>query len=225
MPTKFAILPVLLCLMLFSSCTRAEEGQRSAALEWREGIDLSHHNGRIDWDLLEGADLHFVYLKASEGRDLKDSRFQDNWKEAVARGWNVGAYHFYRLCVPGKVQARNFMQSVEVRAGTLPPAIDLEYAHNCDPEGSRADTQAQIALFLDALEAEYGHRPVIYTTPEFHADWIAGQFDTYPLWIRSLGREPDLPHAIWQYDMAGRVRGIDGPVDLNRMRSQDGMII
>ena len=186
------------------------------------GIDLSHHNGRIHWEALEAAPVDFLYLKATEGGDWKDPRFQDHWREAKARGWLVGAYHFYRLCRPGQEQAQNFIQSVEVRAGGLPPAVDLEYAHNCEPRGTTAETLAELDTFLAALEIEYGVRPVIYTTPDFHADWLAGRYDAYPLWLRGLGetmpltlngRVPD----IWQYTMSGRVPGIDGRVDMNRV--------
>ena len=186
------------------------------------GVDLSHHNGRVQWDEFEAAPVDFLYLKATEGSDWKDPRFLDHWREAKTRGWRVGAYHFYRLCRPGEEQARNFIQSVEVRAGALPPAVDLEYAHNCAPRGSTAETLAELDAFLTALEAEYGVRPVIYTTPEFHTDWLAGNYEEYPLWLRGLGetmprtingRAPD----IWQYTMSGRVPGIEGQVDMNRV--------
>lgn len=186
------------------------------------GVDLSHHNGRVQWDAFEAAPVDFLYLKATEGSDWKDPRFLDHWREAKTRGWLVGAYHFYRLCRPGQEQARNFIQSVEVRAGGLPPAVDLEYAHNCAPRGSTAETLAELDAFLRALEAEYGVRPVIYTTPEFHTDWLAGNYEEYPLWLRGLGetmprtingRAPD----IWQYTMSGRVPGIEGQVDMNRV--------
>ncbi|MEQ3648601.1 GH25 family lysozyme [Hyphomonas sp.] len=186
------------------------------------GVDLSHHNGRVQWDEFEAAPVNFLYLKATEGSDWKDPRFLDHWREAKTRGWLVGAYHFYRLCRPGGEQAWNFIQSVEVRAGGLPPAVDLEYAHNCEPRGSTAETLAELDAFLAALETEYGVRPVIYTTLEFHTDWLAGNYDEYPLWLRGLGetvprtingRAPD----IWQYTMSGRVPGIEGRVDMNRV--------
>lgn len=181
-----------------------------------EGIDLSHHNGRVDWDRLEGAPLDFIYLKATEGEDWKDPRFQDNWLQATQRGWQVGAYHFYLLCRTGEAQAANFIQSVEVRAGTLPPAVDLEYAHNCEPPGPRAKAVAELDIFLKKLEAEYGVQPVLYTTPEFHRDWLAKDFSGYPVWMRSLSGPPDTGVWLWQYSMKGQVAGIDGPVDLNR---------
>ncbi len=182
-----------------------------------EGIDLSHHNGRVNWDALGTAPIDFVYLKATEGRDWKDTRFQENWLEASQRGWHVGAYHFYLLCRNGAAQAANFIQSVEVRDGTLPPAVDLEYAHNCTPDGSKAAVLAEIEDFLDALEAEYSVPPVLYTTPDFHRDWLAGHFPDNPIWMRSLSGPPEGEALIWQYSMKGSVPGVEGFVDLNRI--------
>ncbi len=182
-----------------------------------EGIDLSHHNGPVDWDRLDGAALDFVYLKATEGRDWKDPDFQDNWTEATARGWKAGAYHFYLLCKDGAAQAANFIQSAEVRDDALPPAVDLEYAHNCDPTRTHDETLDQISIFLDALETEYGHKPVLYTTPDFRAEWLGGRFAGYPVWLRSLSGPPEGGVLIWQYSMRGRVPGIEGDVDLNRV--------
>ena len=182
-----------------------------------EGIDLSHHNGAVDWARVGTQPFEFVYLKATEGTDHTDARFHENWLAATRLGWRTGAYHFYLLCREGVPQAENFIRQVEVRAGTLPPAVDLEHAHNCAARGPRAETLAELRAFLSAIETEYGQVPVIYTTPAFHAEWLAGEgFDRHPLWVRSLYGPPDLPHAIWQYSMKGKVPGINGPVDLNR---------
>lgn len=182
-----------------------------------EGIDLSHHNGAVDWARLGTQPFEFVYLKATEGTDHIDARFHENWLAATRLGWRTGAYHFYLLCREGAPQADNFIRQVEVRAGTLPPAVDLEHAHNCAARGPREATLAELRAFLDAIETEYGQVPVIYTTPAFHAEWLAGEgFERHPLWVRSLDGPPDLPHAIWQYSMKGKAAGIDGPVDLNR---------
>lgn len=182
-----------------------------------EGIDLSHHNGAVDWARLGTQPFEFVYLKATEGTDHIDARFHENWLAATRLGWRTGAYHFYLLCREGAPQADNFIRQVEVRAGTLPPAVDLEHAHNCAARGPREATLAELRAFLDAIETEYGQVPVIYTTPAFHAEWLAEEgFERHPLWVRSLDGPPDLPHAIWQYSMKGKAAGIDGPVDLNR---------
>jgi lysozyme len=182
-----------------------------------EGLDLSHHNGAVDWARLGTQPFEFVYLKATEGTDHTDQQFQTNWQAVTRLGWQTGAYHFYLLCRDGAAQAENFIRQVEVRAGTLPPAVDLEHAHNCTARGGREKALAELRVFLGALEVEYGAVPVIYTTPAFYSEWLAGEgFDAHPLWIRSLDGAPQGPYAIWQYSMKGKVAGVDGPVDLNR---------
>lgn len=210
-------------LALLAACSPAPGGEtrpaRPPALlaSGAEGIDLSHHNGPVDWARLGTEPFEFVYLKATEGSDHIDPEFQTNWQAATRLGWQAGAYHFFLLCREGAPQAENFIRQVEVRPGTLPPAIDLEQAHNCQPLGGREAVLDEIRIFLGALEAEYGAAPVIYTTPTFHAEWLAGEgFDHHPLWIGSLDGPPGLPHAIWQYSMKGKAAGVRGPVDLNR---------
>jgi lysozyme len=208
---------LLACLFVVAACLPRADPEPSARVlpPAAVGIDLSHHNGAVNWNALDEEAVDFIYLKATEGRDWTDPDFQDHWIEATRRGYTVGAYHFYILCKPWEAQAVNFIRAVEVRSGTLPPAVDLEYAHNCDPFRDEAGTKAEVQAFLDRLEAEYGAVPVLYTTKEFHADWIAGSFDRYPLWIRSIDGPPGMPYAIWQHDMKGKMAGIEGAVDLN----------
>jgi lysozyme len=209
-------------LLVFSGCGKgSDKAAPNRALPMlaagAEGIDLSHNNGPVDWPLLATEPVQFVYLKATEGAGHVDTEFQENWRAATRVGWQVGAYHFYRLCQGGQAQADNFIRQVEVRAGTLPPAVDLEHAHNCKPVDGREAALAELRIFLAALEAEYGALPVIYTTPAFHDEWLAGEgFDAHPFWIRSLEGKPAQPHAIWQYAMNGSAAGVTGPVDRNR---------
>ncbi len=206
-------------LFLGVSCAAEpnNESEKPLLQSGLEGIDLSHHNGVVDWNALSGEGIEFIYLKATEGRDWKDPFFQQHWHDALRNGYYTGAYHFYLLCKPGRAQADNFIQSVGVRSDTLPPAVDLEYAENCADEVDREFILAELEIYLDAVEAEYGQRPVIYTTPDFYADWVAGNLEDYPIWLRSLSGPPVINAAIWQYDMRGELAGIKGPVDRNRV--------
>lgn len=213
------LVAVLVCLAACGGRTGAPPpaGPPPLLRPGAEGLDLSHHNGPVDWARLGTQPFEFVYLKATEGTDHTDQQFQANWQGATRLGWQVGAYHFYLLCRDGAAQAENFIRQVEVRAGTLPPAVDLEHAHNCTARGGRDAALSELRVFLGALEAEYGAVPVIYTTPAFHSEWLAGEgFEAHPLWIRSLDGKPQGPYAIWQYSMKGKVKGVEGPVDLNR---------
>jgi lysozyme len=66
-----------------------------------EGIDLSHHNGRVNWDALGSAPIDFVYLKATEGATGRIPGSRKTGWQASQQGWHVGAYHFYLLCRNG----------------------------------------------------------------------------------------------------------------------------
>ena len=72
-----------------------------------QGFDVSHHQQEIQWQQISPEKYRFVYLKATEGGDFKDTRFQENWLKARERGFLLGAYHFYRLCRDGSIQAQN----------------------------------------------------------------------------------------------------------------------
>lgn len=188
----------------------------------RRGIDVSHHQGRIDWNLLSQEHLDFVIAKATEGIDHKDTRFAQYAQGALATGHRLGAYHFYRMCREGPAQARHFLRTIEGIPLEMGTALDLEYAGNCQASGTREETLRQIHAFLDTVEQVTGRPVLIYATPEFYEDWLQGDFSGNPIWIRGIFREPHLPDGrewtLWQYANRGRLRGIAGYVDLNAMR-------
>src|SRR6476620_6575337 len=76
------------------------------------GIDVSNHQGDIDWSALAGSNVAFAYIKATEGGDFRDKRFQLNWEGAKKAGITRGAYHFFTQCRPGAEQAKNFIATV-----------------------------------------------------------------------------------------------------------------
>jgi lysozyme len=103
----------------------------------------------------------------------------------------------------------------------LPPAIDAEHMGPCREGAAIGDVAAEITIFLKAVHAHYGKRPVIYTTRQFHDAHLAGKFVDERFWIRSLILAPRFRRQqwlFWQYHNRGRRRGIAGPVDLNVFR-------
>ena len=70
---------------------------------------LPKQSKNIDWKKISPQHYQFVYLKATEGGDYQDDKFQQYWLEARERGMRVGAYHFFRLCRDGDIQAQNFI--------------------------------------------------------------------------------------------------------------------
>jgi len=186
------------------------------------GIDVSHHQGPIDWVRVATAGVEFAYIKATEGRDFSDTRFQANWAGARAVGIARGAYHFFTFCSPGAAQADHFLRVVPPEPGALMPVVDVEFVGNCKGYGSLATVRAELATFLERVERAWGVPPILYVTPDSHRRVLGGKFDRYSLWLRSVLTQPG-PDAfggwlIWQFSETGSVPGIKGPVDLNALR-------
>jgi lysozyme len=190
------------------------------ASAYAQGVDVSHHQGAIDWRALAADDVSFAYIKATEGADHIDTRFADNWDGAAAAGLYRGAYHFFTLCQPGAAQAAHFITVVPLSAGALPPALDLEHMGPCREGPTMSDVIAEADAFMDMVEARYGVRPIIYTTREFHDAHLAA-LSGERFWIRSIGMRPNFRQrdwVIWQHHNRGHKRGVQGPLDLNAFR-------
>lgn len=211
------LLPLVTAALLTASCG---SGSRSSASypdpqRWEiRGLDLSAHNGEVDFHAVREAGYEFVILKATEGSSFKDRRFIDNVRMARAAGLKVGAYHFFRFDAPGYMQGLNFLHSVNARDLDLPLAIDIE-------EWANPNSQ-QTPLVLDRLDEmlqhieKHGYRVMLYTNKNGHARFISGRLERYPLWICSLADEPGhMRWTLWQATHNGRVAGVDHPVDIN----------
>jgi lysozyme len=186
-----------------------------------QGIDVSHHQGRIDWAALPGQGVDFAYIKASEGGDHRDSAFAVNWAGARAAGIARGAYHFFTLCRPGAEQAANFIAAVPAEADALPPAVDLEYMGNCGLRRSPEAFHRELAAFVRAVEARYRKPVLLYLTREFDSAYRVSARVNRPLWLRGIVLEPRFgarPWQLWQASNFRRLRGIEGRVDWNVAR-------
>ncbi len=185
------------------------------------GIDLSHHQGAVDWTQLKAYGVDFAYIKASEGENFNDPRFSRNWYAAEQAGILRGAYHFFTQCRSGRIQAQNFIRVVPKDPGALPPVIDAEHMGPCRTVPAVKDIAAEMTVFLKKLQAHYGKRPIIYTTRAFHDKYLKGKFAKNRFWVRSLILTPRFRKkdwVFWQYHNRGRRPGINGPVDLNAFR-------
>lgn len=187
-----------------------------------DGIDVSHHQGAIDWTAVAGDGVRFAYLKATEGSTFTDPRFAENWRAATEAGLRVGAYHYFTLCADPAPQAEHYAATVEAAGPArraLPPVVDLELIGNCDPPPDRADLRADVEAFVADVEQRTGRRVVVYTHPDFDARYGDALGLDRRRWVRRKGDVPP-PGAwwIWQRSDSGSVAGIAGPVDLDVMR-------
>ena len=179
------------------------------------GIDVSAYQGRIDWPEVARQRVRFAFIKASEGATLRDPRFARNWREARAAGIVSGAYHYFLPTRDGRRQAALFIKTVPLRAGDLPPVLDVEAPRFHDVAALRRGVRAWLA----AVEAHYGVRPILYSNYTYYQRYLAGHFDDYPLWLAHYEVErPALPAErwiIWQHSDEAYVPGIRGTVDFN----------
>ena len=185
------------------------------------GIDVSHHQGRIDWGAVRGAGTRFAFIKASEGVDRVDSEFRRNWAGAQAAGVTRGAYHFFTFCSPGAAQADHFATTVGGDFGELPPVADVELVGNCKSFTSVEQVRAELRAFLAAVERMAGRRPLVYYTRESFARVLAGSLEDYAAFPRNVFLEPSDAGArwsFWQFADNGRVPGVRGRVDLDLFR-------
>ncbi len=209
---------ILLFLSLFFAACESDT-ERIKGYEVH-GIDLSHYQSTVQWDTVAKQGIAFAFVKATEGKQHTDTLFHQNWVQMQRVGIKRGAYHFFRPSINGEVQAKNFIQCVDMTYGDLPPVLDVE----TDEDLPREVVVKEMKEWLYWVELKYSIKPIIYTHYKFYNKFIAGEFDKYPIWIAKYGGEPPRLGAgvkwwFWQYGNHGKLDGIDGYVDFNVFHS------
>ncbi len=184
------------------------------------GIDVSKHQSVISWKDVSDMDIDhirvkFVFMKATEGLENIDPLFKSNWKQAGSQKIARGAYHFFIATKSGKVQALNFIRTVNLQAGDLPPVLDIEQSYGA----AVPDIQQRVLDWLIITERQYGVKPIIYTNVDFYSRFLAGKFDDYDLWVAHylVKDKPRIKRSwiFWQHSELGHVNGINNFVDFN----------
>lgn len=184
------------------------------------GIDISHYQTNIKWEKLRNASINndpvrFVIIKATEGQDLYDDDFNDNFFQAKENDFIRGAYHFFVPGVDPVKQANFYLHQVHLVPGDLPPVLDIEK----DGKLSKRMLQKDVKKWLDIVEEKYGVKPILYTSYKFKKDFLDDPvFNEYPYWIahyyiNKLAYKGDW--VMWQHTDCGKVEGIKGFVDCN----------
>lgn len=186
------------------------------------GIDISHYQGKVDWPSLSQAQndpefpLRFVFLKATEGGDLIDDTFQQNFQSAKDFGFVRGVYHYFIPTTDARKQAQFFINQVKLQPGDLPPVLDVEVSPK------RKDQQQftqNVKTWLDVVEAYYGVKPILYASYKFREKYLNDTiFNRYPYWIAHYYVDSVQYQGrwdFWQHTDAGTVPGIKEQVDLD----------
>ena len=184
------------------------------------GIDVSKYQDVINWQSVKNmrvkdVRISFVFVKATEGLGNEDQMFSRNWKKIKEAGLVRGAYHYFLPTKSGKAQAENFINSVTLLPGDLPPVLDIEQTYGVPPEKLRQRAKE----WLQTVQAYYGTAPIIYTNVDFYEHYLKDDFDGYLLWAAHY-LQPDQPRiyrnwSFWQHNERGRVNGCYTIVDFD----------
>ncbi len=197
-------------------------GRRAPSSFPVHGIDAARFQGLMDWRRIKKQGVRFAWIKATEGGDLVDPTFRENWGSAKKAKVPLGAYHFYYFCTDPKTQANWFIKNVPRLQGGLPPVLDLEwnpFSPTCTLRPPASEVRRVATQFIRIVERHYGTRVVIYTTPEFWEQNKIGRLKR-DFWLRSTAKHVEKRYNVsdwkfWQYTSTGVLEGIGNDVDLN----------
>ncbi len=188
------------------------------------GIDVSNHQGEVDWNFVVESGIQFAFIKATEGGTYQDKYYAQNATNAKNAGLMFGPYHFFRPKGPVKAQVENFLRVVGTASSfDLPPVVDLELPNEWG-HFSVADRVKLVQEFLLAVKTETRRIPIIYMSASFSKDVLGEEpsLSEYPLWVAHYTRaaDPWVPSpwkhwSFWQHSDKGAVNSISGNVDLN----------
>lgn len=184
------------------------------------GIDISHHQGEINWSKLRHAEIgsepiSFVFVKATEGKGLLDEHFKENFYQARENGMIRGAYHYFLPNISAREQAEHYEREVCLEEGDLPPVLDIEVTGDL----TVAQLRDSALVWLRAMERRFGVKPILYTYYNFKKEYLnTDEFTEYPYWIAHYYVDTlhyDGAWKFWQHTDRGKLDGIKGYVDLN----------
>lgn len=182
---------------------------------YREGIDVSHYQGNIDWErVVKGTKLSYVYLKATEGATYVDDTYAYNLSEARRVGLSVGSYHFYRASVSPREQFDNIVRNIKADTQDLVPIIDIEHRGSV----SEAKFISDLTELIHLVERHFGKKPLLYSYQNFYNRHFQGLFKDYHWMIAKYQDEQPIlkdgrDYIMWQYTSKGSISGIKGHVD------------
>lgn len=183
------------------------------------GLDVSQFQGQINWKIIDTLEekfpLHFVFIRATAGKDKVDSQFQNNWAAAKKHHFIRGAYHYYRPNENSIAQADFFIKNVKLRKGDLPPVLDIERL----PKNQSLDSlKIGLRRWLEKVDAHYKVKPIIYTGEKYYEDFLKKEFSEYTFWIANYNffvEEIKDDWLFWQFTEKASIEGINGRVDVN----------
>ncbi|MFL1672436.1 GH25 family lysozyme [Paenibacillus dendritiformis] len=192
-----------------------------------KGIDVSHHNGVIDWSKVVSDGVKFVYIKASEGVGYTDPKLKTNASGSNSVGLKTGYYHYARPETGNSAQAeaKSFVEAVKSLPATLPYPYVLDIEGAASRLGKAALTKWSVE-WLEEVKRLTGREVMVYTGASFARTYCGPELGRYPLWVAHYGGvNTPMSNTTWskwavfQFTETGQVAGINGKVDINVMEA------
>ena len=182
-----------------------------------KGIDVSNHNGSINWSSVKSSGVECVFIKATEGTTYQDPYLNSHYNGAKSVGILTGFYHFLVGSSAPETQAENFYNNIKDKENNLLPCLDLEHSNN------EPDNFMDYALrFIEKFKALSNMDICIYACPSFIEEELDNRLAKYPLWCAHYGVDRPGFTKVWgssyaghQYTEKGSVLGVNGNVDMN----------
>lgn len=184
-----------------------------------KGIDVSRHNGAVNWTKAAAA-VDFAILRAGYGKGVVDSTFRSNYAKAKAAGLRLGAYLYSYALTPAdaRAEAKHLLEIVRGCELDMPLWFDMEdadgYKSKHNFRFTRANISAITQAFVDTVRAA-GRKCGVYASKSWFDDYIAVDADA--VWLAQWAAKPTYtkPFDIWQNSDSGTVPGVTGKVDTN----------
>lgn len=181
------------------------------------GVDISHYQGEVFWEHISETNVAYCYIKATEGGDRIDHRYENNLKIGHDYGIKVGSYHFYRPKTDQEAQLANFLVQCKPSEQDLIPMIDIETTGGLPTE----EFCDSLFKFLELVEHAYKQKPLLYTGANFYNKHLAEKVNRYLIMIAQYtDYEPKLIDerdiTLWQYTGKGSLNGVKGYIDKSR---------
>ncbi len=191
------------------------------------GIDVSDHNGAIDWEQVAQDGVQFAFLRAgyrgyTEGGIYSDERFEENLAGSTAAGLDVGVY-FYSSAVDeqeARQEAEFVLSTLSGRMSGCRIAFDQEVSEGSQGRADRLTREQytrNALAFCEAVEAA-GYASLVYSNRKHLVKLDLDSLGSRQLWYAEYATtHPNTLYefAVWQYTNTGTVAGIEGAVDMN----------
>lgn len=196
------------------------------ATQSRVGVDVSEHQGAIDWSQVKDYGIQFAYIRVGyrttdDGTIYKDNYFDSNFRDARAAGLDVGVYFYSQATTTDEaVEEADYVVSQLQNADlAYPIAFDLEPTDGATNRASNMTTD-QYTLVMKAFTDEVnrlGYQATVYGNASDLANYDLSSLSTYALWVASYGSIPqtNFDFTMWQYSNSGNLPGINTSVDMD----------